>query len=105
MTSITTAFPAEEAAEVRPVVDTDHLFRRVLRSGRVLLGGGILLVIMLVGFATLIVTTRPGTRWYFDDQRQDLSRHVPTAAAVSEWFGTDPLGRSMLARCLTAGGP
>src|SRR5439155_13182381 len=63
----------------------------------------ILLVIMLVGFATLMVTTRPGTRWYFDDQRQDLSRHAPSAAAVSEWFGADPLGRSMLARCLTGG--
>jgi len=85
------------------VVPVDHLWRRVLRSGRVLVGGGLLLLILLTSIITLPLTVRSGTRWYFDDQRQDLTRHPPSGAAVSEWFGTDSLGRSILARCLLGG--
>ena len=85
------------------MVPVDHLWRRVLRSGRVLVGGGLLLLILLTSIITLPLTVRSGTRWYFDDQRQDLTRHPPSGAAVSEWFGTDSLGRSILARCLLGG--
>jgi oligopeptide transport system permease protein len=81
----------------------DHMWQRVLRSGRVIVGGGILLAILLACVVSLPFTARPGTRWYFDDQRNDLTRMAPSTAAVSEWWGTDGLGRSVLARCLTGG--
>ena len=84
-------------------MQVDHLWRRVLRSGRVLVGGGLLLGVLVLSVATLPLTARQGTRWYFDDQRQDLSRHPPSSAAISEWFGTDSLGRSILGRCLLGG--
>src|SRR3712207_7789958 len=77
--------------------------RRVLRSGRIVVGGGLLLLIMLACVLSLPFTMRDGTRWFYDDQRQDLNRQSPSVKAVSEWWGTDGLGRSMLARCLTGG--
>ena len=103
MTAIATTLAAERAAEVRPDVPVDHLWRRVLRSGRVLVGGGILMLILLASVVTLPWTMRPGTRWYYDDQRTDLTRLPPASRAVSEWWGTDGLGRSVLARCLMGG--
>jgi len=103
VTAIAPDLAVAEANDVRPVVAVDHLWRRVLRSGRVLVGGGLLLLILLTSIITLPLTVRSGTRWYFDDQRQDLTRHPPSGAAVSEWFGTDSLGRSILARCLLGG--
>jgi oligopeptide transport system permease protein len=104
-TPISPTRAAEEADEIRPQakVRPDHLWRRVLRSGRVTVSGGLLLLILLLSVITLIWTMHPGTRWYYDDQRQDLVRMMPNTAAVSEWFGTDQLGRSMLARCLMGG--
>jgi oligopeptide transport system permease protein len=45
---------------------------------------------------------REGTRWFFDDQRGDLPRRAPSSH-VTEWFGTDSLGRSILSRCLLGG--
>ncbi|HTL28329.1 MAG TPA: ABC transporter permease [Tepidisphaeraceae bacterium] len=80
----------------------DQVWRRALRSGRVVVGGGILLAIFFISLVTLPLTVREGSRWYFDDQRQDLSRHGP-GGAVTEWFGADSLGRSILSRCLLGG--
>jgi len=105
VTVMTTSLPARtsEPTDAAPPTQTDHLFRRVLRSGRVLVGGGLLLLIMLSSLIALPFTTQDGTRWHFDDQNQGLSRRPPSFSAVSEWWGTDGLGRSMLARCLTGG--
>ena len=105
MTVMTTSLPAAttEPADAAPPAQADHLLRRVMRSGRVLVGGGLLLLILLASLLSLPFTTQVGTRWYFDDQRQDLSRRAPSTSAVSEWWGTDGLGRSVLARCLTGG--
>ena len=103
MTAISPTLAAEQAVEVRPAAEVDHLWKRVLRSGRVLIGGGILLLILLLSVITLPLTVRQGTRWYYDDQRQDFNRLPPRAVAVSEWFGTDSLGRSILARSLLGG--
>jgi oligopeptide transport system permease protein len=105
VTAISTTLPAEEAGEIRPgaAAEGDRLWRRVFRSGRVLWGGGLLLAIVLLCVATLPLTLRAGSRWYFDDQRQELARRAPSAAAVPEWFGADGLGRSVLSRCLMGG--
>jgi oligopeptide transport system permease protein len=102
---MTTSLPAgaTEPSDAAPPVQADHLFRRVLRSGRVLVGGGLLLLILLASLVALPFTMQEGSRWHFDDQRQDLSRRPPSLTAVSEWWGTDGLGRSVLARCLTGG--
>ena len=67
-----------------------------------LVGGGVLLAIFFLSVVTLPLTVNSGTRWYFDNQRQDLSRHGPTTE-VTEWFGSDALGRSILSRCLLGG--
>src|SRR5688572_30215767 len=103
VTTISTTLPAVQAEEVHAAVPVDHIWRRVLRSGRVIVGGGTLTLILLLCVASLPFTASEGTRWHFDDQRQDLSRQSPSSAAISEWWGTDGLGRSMLARCLTGG--
>jgi oligopeptide transport system permease protein len=105
VTAISTTLAAEEAGELRPEVAPapDRLWRRVARSGRITVGGGLLLLVLVLSLVTLPLTVSPGTRWYYDDQRQDLNRLAPSTAAVSEWFGTDQLGRSILARCMMGG--
>ena len=105
MTVMTTSLPAgtTEPDDAAPPAQADHLFRRVMKSGRVLVGGGLLLLVLLSSLVALPFTTQDGTRWHFDDQRQDLSRRPPSLTGVAEWWGTDGLGRSVLARCLTGG--
>jgi oligopeptide transport system permease protein len=103
MTAISAATVMQPSPEAVLVAPVDHLWRRVLRSGRVVVGGGLLLLIFLASMLTLPWTTQPGTRWYFDDQRSDRTRIAPSTSAFSELWGTDGLGRSMLARCLMGG--
>ena len=103
MSALSPTMAAEASAEIRERAPVDHLWRRALRSGRVIVGGGLLLAIFLLCVVTLPQTMRAGSRWFYDDEREDLSRQPPRVTAVSEWFGTDSLGRSMLARCLMGG--
>jgi oligopeptide transport system permease protein len=100
LTAISPVLAAQEAAEA--AAPRDHVWRRAMKSGRVFVGGGILLVIFLLSLATLPWTAREGSRWYFDDQRGELSRKGPSAQ-ITEWFGNDSLGRSILSRCLLGG--
>jgi oligopeptide transport system permease protein len=81
----------------------DHALRRVLRSGRVLIGGGVLLVVLLGCLVTLPMTLNAESLWYFDAQRSDLVRLAPAAKPIAMWWGTDNLGRSILARSLFGG--
>jgi oligopeptide transport system permease protein len=81
----------------------DNALRRSLRSGRVIVGGGILLLIVLACVATLPMTLNSSSLWYFDAQRPDLVRMAPSGSAVAMWWGTDNLGRSILARTLFGG--
>lgn len=87
---------AVEAAAV------DHPVRRALRSGRVLVGGGLLGLIVGLCLVTLPATLGE-SRYYYDLQDPSLVRHAPSPASVATWFGTDNLGRSILARCLLGG--
>jgi len=81
----------------------DHALRRVLRSGRVLVGGGILLAVLLVCLATLPLTLRDGSAWGFDQQHAQMVRMPPALSPAASWFGHDNLGRSILARTLFGG--
>jgi oligopeptide transport system permease protein len=81
----------------------DNVLRRVLRSGRVIVGGGILLLVVLACVATLPMTLNSESLWYFDAQRPDLVRMPPSSSTLALWWGTDNLGRSILARTLFGG--
>ena len=97
----------------------DGLVRRLLGSGRVFVGGAIVLAIVLACLLSLPWTANRESGWFFDLQDADAARLSP---AVTEWvyepgreidakrqlapdrlFGTDALGRSLLSRCLFGG--
>ena len=98
-----TALATNPDQTIATAVDVDHLWRRVGRSGRIVAGGSILLLVVLLSIATLPLTLNENSSWYFDLQQSDLARTGPTLHAVSGWFGYDSLGRSMLARCMLGG--
>jgi len=89
--------------EIPVAVEVDHVGRRILRSGRIIAGGGLLVLIVLMTIATLPLTLRPSSAWYFNLQQEDLARQAPSMAPAAAWFGYDNLGRSMLSRCLLGG--
>ncbi len=72
-------------------------------NGRIRIGGGILLFMLLACVATLPWTLSPGSSIYFDHQNPALARQGMRADAMWRWFGTDGLGRSMLGRSLLGG--
>jgi len=80
----------------------DGLSGRVLRSGRVLVGGVALVLIVLACLATLPWTLQSDSSLYYNGQNSAQTRVVPSASPPL-WFGTDALGRSLLGRCLLGG--
>lgn len=80
----------------------ETLWRRVWASGRVRWGGGVLLAVFLLCVLTLPMTLSRESVLYYDGQKS-LPGLAPPAAAVPQWFGSDLLGRSVLARCLVGG--
>jgi oligopeptide transport system permease protein len=81
----------------------DHPVRRALKSGRVVVGGGILGLVLLLCVATMPLTLSPGSPFYYDLQDKEMVRQAPSLSRMIYWFGTDTLGRSVLARCLLGG--
>jgi ABC-type dipeptide/oligopeptide/nickel transport system permease subunit len=95
----------------------DSLVHRALRSGRVLIGGGAVLLILLACVLTLPWTMNDESALFYDRQTPASRFHpsfamsdVEHAAAknlnlgpIVGSFGYDNLGRSMLARCLMGG--
>ncbi len=81
----------------------DRLWRRALRNGRLMIGGGLLLAMVLACLVTLPWTLRPGAALYFDAQKPENARLGPDVMFPARWFGTDSLGRSLLGRCLLGG--
>jgi len=80
----------------------EGMWRQVLRSRRVLIGGGILFGILFLCLATLPWTLKSSSTFYYD--YQDRSKLYQSSAwDVRSWFGYDQLGRSILARCLLGG--
>jgi oligopeptide transport system permease protein len=90
---------------VQPADAPDRLWRRILRSGRIVGSGGVLLLILLICLGTLPWTyfdDESPTRIYYDRQDPSLPRKPP-AADFPRCFGTDLQGRSLLGRCLLGG--
>ena len=99
----TAAIPIELETRPAQVVEAPYsLWRHVLRSRRVLIGGGILVAILAICLVTLPWTLNPRSSFYFD--LQDRSKLLQSSGwDVRSWFGYDQLGRSILARCLLGG--
>ena len=102
---VTSEAPAP-LADVAP----DSIFRRLGRSGRIVVGGGILLLICFACLFTLPLTLRQTVAsgqhpnpFYFDLQNSARSRTPPQLGEALLWFGTDNLGRSLLSRGLLGG--
>ena len=103
---MTTAAVPVMTQEATPVNDIHAsgagLWRQVLRSNRVLIGGGILAGIVLLCIVTLIWTLR-GDPPVYTVQRDENVLKPPQFTSMRGWFGYDALGRSVLARCLFGG--
>jgi len=97
---LTTAVIAESS--IPQAALPDALWRRVLASGRVRFGGGLLLLIVFLCIVTLPWTLGASSLNY---DLQDLSRarEVPRFSSPAFWLGTDALGRSLLGRLLLGG--
>lgn len=97
---LTTAVIAESS--IPQAALPDALWRRVLASGRVRVGGGLLLLIVFLCIVTLPWTLGASSLNY---DLQDLSRarEVPRFSSPAFWLGTDALGRSLLGRLLLGG--
>src|SRR4051812_14620782 len=111
------AQPIDSSAVAAP--PSDSIWRSALRSGRVLVGGGVLLVTFLLCVLTLPWTLSPGSGFYYDKQNSSVVRFAPFTGSVPgaaigsnqtqrdyrpiAWCGYDMLGRSIFARCLLGG--
>lgn len=103
-----TALAAETTDELTPepvtaIEPPDRLWRRVLRSGRVLIGGGLLALVFVLCVCSLPWTARPSSNLFYDQQNPDTPLWPPHSQSMRLWFGTDALGRSLLSRSLMGG--
>jgi oligopeptide transport system permease protein len=90
------------AAQQTDRARSESVWAYALRSGRVVVGGGVLLVILLLCLATL-PWTLGGETGLYAAQDADAVRQPPRGTSPVAWFGYDTLGRSVLARCLLGG--
>ena len=81
----------------------DRVWRRAMRSGRVVIGGIFLLVILLACLLTLPWTISSSSRLFYDQQDPAASLEPPALHPIDRFFGTDALGHSLLGRCLVGG--
>lgn len=101
MTAIVQSAATEASSLAMP---RDRFWRRGVRSGRTLVGGGILVVMVLACLLTLPATASKSSALYFDAQNLLAVRQHPSlSGGPARWFGTDILGRSLLGRCLFGG--
>ena len=102
---VSTAALSPSAPVTSANAPAEALMRHILRSGRVLVGGSMVLAILLTCIATTWWTAREtaGSRLYFDRQVPAESRLAPQPTSLALSCGTDKLGRSMLGRALLGG--
>jgi oligopeptide transport system permease protein len=100
-----TSAPAISSTVSYPTVRDapDRLWRRVLTNGRVLIGGGMLLLILGTCLATLPWTLSTDSKLHFDAQRAVRARTAPSLSEPVLYFGSDELGRSLFGRCMIGG--
>lgn len=99
MTNLAVETPA---AARPPLIASESLLGRALRSGRVRWGGGVVLFILALCVLTLPLTLDSSRALYYDLPSGDFARKPP-AWNPAAWFGYDALGRSILGRCLLGG--
>jgi len=85
-------------ADVAP----DGTWSRLMKSGRLVVGAAVLLLIVGTCLATLPMTLRAGPL-FFDGQNSAIKLEAPVLSSFARGFGTDVLGRSLLGRCLIGG--
>jgi oligopeptide transport system permease protein len=106
MSAVSTPIIDSPPAAGEPVTDAappDRVWRRLWGSGRVVVGGGVLLAILLLSVVTMAWTLKPSSSMHYDQQNPDFVRRGPELSHVALWFGGDHLGRSVLGRCLLGG--
>jgi len=72
-------------------------------SRRLIIGGGLLLVIFAACVLTLPLTLNRHSNLYFDQQHAHSGQLAPDSSQLWMWFGTTKLGQSLLGRCLAGG--
>src|SRR4051812_40958800 len=87
-----------ETADQLPTRGARHL---IAKSGRVVVGGGVLMTVLLLCIFTLPWTLNRNSKIYYAGQAGE-ARGAPTSN-LAGWLGYDALGRSMLGRCLLGG--
>ena len=92
------------------LVAPDRLWKRAMRMPRILIGGGVLLVMVLASVATLPWTLRFESALSYDraNPMHSIAPPLDDAAVrdvgwVLSLFGFDEQGRSILSRCLMGG--
>ncbi len=84
-------------------VAVDHLWRRVLASGRIVIGGGFVSLLLLTCLLYLPFTLNDSGSMYYNRQVEAMARHGPMWTSQSMLFGADELGNSIFSRCLLGG--
>ncbi len=111
MTAVARPIPPAVSGAAMSGAWSESIWAIALRSGRVVVGGSVLLMILLLCVGTLWWTV-PGEPIPGTDSRmpglfaaQDASavRQPPSFSSPVALFGYDVLGRSILARCLLGG--
>jgi oligopeptide transport system permease protein len=105
MTSIAPVIPdaAAVADPARPAEAGVSIWRMALRSGRVLVGGWVLGVIVLLCLLTLPWTLGGDPAPYERNVGANVRQPPLFEKNLPSLFGYDALGRSLLARCLLGG--
>jgi ABC-type dipeptide/oligopeptide/nickel transport system permease subunit len=80
-----------------------HWSREVFRNPRILVGGGVVGLVLLVCIASLPWTLRQNSSLYYNAQQGSAVRRPPGFGSPAGWFGTDALGNSLFSRCLVGG--
>jgi len=80
----------------------DTLLARIFSNRRILFGGGVLLLIMLICLATLPWTLHVNGDYYYDFQHQNAGQ-LPPQMPLWKAMGTTKLGQSLLGQCLIGG--
>ncbi|MFT3787178.1 MAG: ABC transporter permease [Tepidisphaeraceae bacterium] len=99
MSSIATTTPARSESQLK-----------YLMTPRILLGGGLLLLILALCYGSLFWTAQPTGTFSYQSRNNELAKtdgydgvSPRLGGDARVWFGTDHFGRSVLARCLFGG--